>query len=275
MEITVLIENTAPEGLMAEWGLSLHIRHEGKNYLLDAGGSDAFAANARALGIDLADVDAAVLSHAHFDHSGGLDEFCTVNDHAPVYIRAEAAENCYSWHRRLPKYIGVQKGVLKKWQKRFVRIKGEATIAPGVALLPHTDDRLRAKGKAAQMYVRKGIFLAPDEFRHEQSLVFELKRGIVIFSSCSHSGVDSILDEVTRAYPGKPILAMIGGFHLVRTPPREVHLLAERLKKMGAPQLYTGHCTGDAAMDILAQVLPDRVHTMITGMRFAIEEAGA
>lgn len=273
MKITVLIENTAPEGLTAEWGLSLHIEHAGKSYLLDAGSTDTFAANARALGIRLEDVDAAVLSHAHFDHSGGLDGFCAANSRAPVYIRSAAAENCYSWHRRFPKYIGVQKGVLKKWESRFVRTDGDFAIAPGVALIPHRDDRLRTKGKAAQMYVRRGILLLPDEFKHEQSLVFEVDDGIVIFSSCSHSGVDSILDEITQVFPGKSILAMIGGFHLVRTPPREVRLLAERLKKMGAPQLYTGHCTGSAAMEILAEALPDRVHPMTTGMRFEIGAA--
>ncbi len=275
MKISVLIENTAPEGLTAEWGLSLHIVHDGKNYLLDAGSTDVFAENARLMGIDLKNVDAAVLSHAHYDHSGGLDAFCAINDRAPVYIRSSAAENCYSWHRRFPKYIGVQKGVLKKWAHRFVRAEGDYAIAPGVMLLPHRDDALKAKGRAAQMYIRKGILLVPDEFRHEQSLIFEMGEGIVIFSSCSHSGVDSILDEVTQSYPGKTILAMIGGFHLVRTPPREVRLLAERLKKMGAPQLYTGHCTGDTAMAILSEVLPDRVHAMTTGMQFAIGEENA
>lgn len=275
MRITVLIENTAPEGLTAEWGLSLYIEHEGRRYLLDAGSSNAFAQNARSLGISLEDVDAAVLSHAHYDHSGGLAAFCSLNERAPVYIRREAGENCYSWHRRLPKYIGVQKGVLKKWERRFVRADGTFSIAPGVALLPHSDVSLKAKGKAAQMYVRRGLWLFPDEFRHEQSLVFETNGGLVIFSSCSHSGVDSILDEASKAYPNRPILAMVGGFHLVRTSPREVRLLAERLKRMGAPQLYTGHCTGDAAMEILAEALPDRVHAMTTGMRFEIGEADA
>ena len=275
MKITVLIENSAPEGLAAEWGLSLHIEHAGKNYLLDAGSTAIFAENAKALGIDLKKVDAAVLSHAHYDHSGGLDAFCTMNERALVYIRQTTAENCYSWHKRFPKYIGVQKGVLKRWADRFVRVDGRFSIAPGISLLPHEDDALKAKGKAAQMYVRKGLLLFPDEFHHEQSLVFEVDAGIVIFSSCSHSGVDSILDEIARAYPGKPVLAMVGGLHLFRTPPREVRLLAERLTKMGAPQLYTGHCTGDAAMEILSEILPGRVHAMSTGMKFEIGEEGA
>lgn len=270
MKITVLIENTAPEGLTAEWGLSLYIEHDGLRYLLDAGSSDAFAENARALGVPLEKVDAAVLSHAHYDHSGGLDAFCMLNDHAPVYIRSSAKENCYSWHRRLPKYIGVQRGVLKKHEKRFVRVEGDHEIAAGVTLTAHRATDLKARGKAAQMYLRKGILLVPDEFRHEQSLVFDTAEGLVIFNSCSHSGVDSILDETAQIFPGRPIRAMVGGFHLVRTPPREVRLLAQRLLKMGVPELYSGHCTGDAAMEILHQTLPGRVHTMTTGMRFEI-----
>lgn len=272
MKITVLMENTAPEGLIAEWGLSLHIEHEGRSYLLDAGGSDAFVSNARALGIALERVEAAVLSHAHYDHSGGLDAFCALNNHAPVYIRSAAKENCYSWHRRFPKYIGIQKGVLKKYEERFVRVDGDFSIAPGVTLTAHRAKDLKARGKTAQMYVRKGIVLLPDEFRHEQSLVFDTEGGLVIFNSCSHSGVDSILDETAQIFPGRPIRAMVGGFHLVRTPPREVRLLAERLVKMGAPSLYTGHCTGDAAMEILQEALPGRVHAMTTGMCFEIGE---
>lgn len=272
MKVTVLIENTASEGLTAEWGLSLYIEFQGRSYLLDAGGSDAFVQNAKVLGIGLENVDAAVLSHAHFDHSDGLDAFCSLNDRAPIYIRSSVRENCYSWHHRFPKYIGVQRGMLKKHAQRWVRVDGDHELAQGVTLVPHKMEGLRSKGKAAQMYVRKGLWLVPDSFVHEQSLVFETGQGLVVFSSCSHSGIDSILDEIARTYPGRPVRAMVGGFHLVRTPPREVRLLALRLKKMGAPKLYTGHCTGEQAMEILREQLPEQVHAMTTGMTFEIDE---
>ena len=75
MKIVTLIENTAPENLIAEWGLSLLIEYRGKRYLLDAGGSKRCAENADRLGVPLSEVDAAILSHAHFDHSGGLEAF--------------------------------------------------------------------------------------------------------------------------------------------------------------------------------------------------------
>lgn len=271
MKITVLIENTAPENLKAEWGLSLLIEHGGKKYLLDAGASPAFIENSKALGLSLADVDAAVLSHAHFDHSDGLDAFCDLNDHALVYIRRDAAENCYSWHRRFPKYIGVRCGVMKKRSGRFVRVDGDYSIGRGVMLIPHKASDLRQRGKTAQMYVRKGFWLVPDEFRHEHSLVFDAPDGLIIFSSCSHSGVDSILDEIAKTFPGKQVRAVVGGLHLVRTPPREIRLLAERLRKMGVPEIYTGHCTGEQAMAILEEELPGHVHRMETGMVFELD----
>ena len=74
MKVTVLVENTAPQdsGLTPEHGLSLYIQYREHNILLDAGCSQAFAQNAKALGVDLKQVDLAVLSHGHFDHADGL-----------------------------------------------------------------------------------------------------------------------------------------------------------------------------------------------------------
>lgn len=75
MKVTTLIENQAPDSLCREHGLAMHIEYKGKNYLLDTGASGQFAENAHRLGICLSDVDAAFLSHAHYDHSGGYREF--------------------------------------------------------------------------------------------------------------------------------------------------------------------------------------------------------
>lgn len=77
MKVTVLVENTAPQdsGLTPEHGLSLYIQYREHNILLDAGCSQAFAHNAQALGVDLKQVDLAVLSHGHFDHADGLRYF--------------------------------------------------------------------------------------------------------------------------------------------------------------------------------------------------------
>ena len=82
MKITVLVENSTSCRLYGEHGLSVYIEYDGKKYLLDTGASTLFAKNAKELGISLADIDTAFLSHAHYDHSGGFEAFFKENDKA-------------------------------------------------------------------------------------------------------------------------------------------------------------------------------------------------
>ena len=86
MKITVLVDNLRNGPLKGEWGLSFLIEYEKWKILLDTGASGLFARNARRLGIDLGEVDHAVLSHAHYDHSDGMSAFFRENDHAALYI---------------------------------------------------------------------------------------------------------------------------------------------------------------------------------------------
>ena len=111
MKVTVLMENTALEGcgLTPEHGLSLYIEYRGRKLLLDAGASEKFADNAQALGVDLAAVELAVLSHGHNDHAGGLGQFFRLNRQAPVYICAGAAGPVYAEHPDGRRFIGIDR----------------------------------------------------------------------------------------------------------------------------------------------------------------------
>ena len=109
-----------------------------------------------------------------------------------------------------------------------------------------------------------------DCFDHEQSLVLDTEKGLVIFNSCSHGGADHIIREIGEVFPGKKIFALIGGFHLYLSPEREVLRLAEEIKATGIEEIYTGHCTGEKAFDVLHQVLGDKAHQIYTGMEIEI-----
>ena len=91
----VLVDNISADELTSEWGLAVYIEYGDKVVLLDVGASDIFKKNAEMLSVDLTKVDAAVLSHAHADHSDGMDTFFSVNDKAKFYLRADAKEDCY------------------------------------------------------------------------------------------------------------------------------------------------------------------------------------
>ena len=112
LRITVLMENTAREGLEAEHGLSFFLEYRGRRFLLDAGSSGRFADNAQKLGVDLDGVELAALSHGHYDHADGLRAFFALNDRAPVYIRPQAGEAYYSKSGGVPQICGHPSGDL-------------------------------------------------------------------------------------------------------------------------------------------------------------------
>lgn len=262
----VLIENTTRSDLIAEWGLAIYIEYGGKKFLLDTGATGKFVENAEALGIDLEEVDYGVLSHAHYDHSDGMEAFFAINRKAPFYLRESADGMYYGTNDKGREYAGIKREYFTWFSDRFIFAEGDHQITEGVYLIPHKSGDLRSVGEKAQMYEEKDGEWVPDAFTHEQSLVFDTESGLVIFNSCSHGGVDVILNEVAQTFPDKNISAMIGGFHLHATPEDEVRNLARKLKAIGIPRLITGHCTGDKAYEVLREELGERVEMMYTGM---------
>ena len=271
LKVTVLVDNTDGDGLKGEWGLSFYIEYNGKAVLLDAGLSPLFAVNAEKMGIDLNKVDLAVLSHAHDDHANGLERFFELNDHAMLYVAGGCAENCYDRPGLFYKYAGIPRGIMKRHEDRIIKADADMSIAGGIRLLGHTTPDLEKLGLMEKMYLRQGFMrYIPDDFSHEHSLVFEMDNGVVIFNSCSHAGADNIINEVSKAYPGKRILAMIGGFHLFNKSDEYVRAFAKRLEDAGALHIYKGHCTGKKAWDMLHDELGDKVHALRTGLVFEI-----
>ena len=273
MKATVLADNIKGCGLKGEWGLCIYIEYGDKVVLLDTGASDLFVKNAEQLGLDLKKVDFGVLSHAHFDHADGMKAFFSANERAPFYLQKDAKENCYEKFWIFSKYIGIPRGILEEAKDRIRFAEGKFQICPGVWLLPHTTQGLEAVGKRNHMYLRDegrdGRKWRPDDFSHEHSLVFETVNGLVIFNSCSHGGADNIIREVHEAWPGEKIKAIIGGFHLYTRKTDEIRQLARSIKATGIQQVYTGHCTGGKAFDVLKEELGDMVHQLSCG--FVIE----
>ena len=266
---TVLVDNIANNGLRSEWGLAVYIEYHGKKILLDTGASPLFCRNAEQLCIDLSAVDFGVLSHAHFDHSDGMEAFFRVNETAPFYLQREAKEDCYGRKLIFSRYIGIEKGLLARRAERIRYVDGRAELCEGVTLLPHTTQNLAARGKAAHMVRRRDGRWVTDDFAHEQTLVFSTEKGLVIFNSCSHGGVDNIIREVQEAFPARHIHAYLGGFHLFRSPESEVRALAERIRACGLDRIVTGHCTGEKAFGILAET-PGDAQQMYCGFRFEV-----
>ncbi len=268
LKATVLIDNTAPEALLSEWGLSVYIEYRGRRILLDTGKSGGFAKNARRLGIDLSAAEFGVLSHAHYDHADGMGDFFSCNSGADFYLREGAAENCYSGEGEERHYIGIKQGTLDRYRSRIRLCKGLYELSDGVWLLGHSRD-MTAAGRNAHMYLLDVGEWSIDRFAHEQSLVFETEKGLVVFNSCCHGGADIVIEEAREAL-GKDVYALVGGLHLFRSDDSYVLDMAEKLRNTGVKRIITGHCTGERGLELLKKELPDIVEAMSSGYVFEI-----
>ena len=273
MKVTVLMENTALEGcgLVPEHGLSLYIEYRVHKLLLDAGSSGRFAENAQALGVDLAGVETAVLSHGHYDHADGLRRFFQINSRAKVYTRPGAAGPYFAKDPAGYRYIGIHRDVQEAG--RLVEAEGLFPLLEGAWLVPEPRHDPDFAGQAADLLVKRGEDnFVPDDYRHEQSLVLEGQRGLVIFNSCSHGGIVNIVRGVLEQLPGKRIFAVVGGFHMfgkgesgMNCAPEYVFRVAAALKELGVEEIYTGHCTGEPALNLLKERFGPGCHALATG----------
>ena len=270
MHITVLSDNNGTEQLPGEWGLSILIEWNSLRILLDAGSSDLFLKNAAALGKDLTHLDFAVLSHAHYDHADGFVPLLRDNPALRVYVRSCVMNDCYAQKENGMEYIGVAPALLDEFERRLVRVDGDHKLAEGIWLIPHKHPHRAQIGARERMYTMSCCILHPDDFSHEQSLVFETEKGLYIFNSCSHAGAAEIIAEVCETFPDQKVYAYVGGFHLYQKTPEEVAQFADRLDACGVETIITGHCTGDAAFAILKERLGERITQFHTGLEMDI-----
>lgn len=273
MKITVLMENTAPEGcgLTPEHGLSLYIEHRGRKLLLDAGSSGKFADNAQALGIDLSAVEAAALSHGHYDHADGLRRFFRLNSRAKVYARPGADGPHFSMGKDGPYFIGIHRDICTQFRDRFEAVEGVYELTESAWLVP---DLVReTSGRSDGLLYKRGEDdFIPDDFRHEQSLVLEGEKGLVVLNSCSHGGIVNIVRGVQDQLPGKKVYAVVGGLHMaakgqgaLNCTPEYVCQVADALKELGVEEIHTGHCTGETALGLLRERFGPGCHALATG----------
>lgn len=278
MEVTVLIENEQlgkKSALKTEHGLSLHVRHNQKKILIDCGGSDGFLKNANTLGIDISQIDYGILTHHHYDHGGGLSVFFEHNTHGKIHLADKPPGSLYfkGLGGIITKYIGLDQTLFGKYPERFQFIKEMVEIAPDFFLFNEIVSTYpRPKGNQ-KLFAKTDSGYVLDDFSHELVAVMREKDGITVFTGCAHSGILNMVESVVSRFPDSSIKAVVGGFHLAGIPVAsmlpeskdEIREIAKQLLKYPIDKVYTGHCTGLKAYNILKKVMGDRLEYMDTG----------
>ena len=258
MRITVLSENTVcREGLMPEHGLSLYIEANGHKVLFDMGQSELFLQHADLLGVDVAAVDVAVLSHGHYDHGGGLSAFLAANGQARVYVN----QNAFGPHCRADgSYIGLDAALAADGRLCYVGERHE--INDTLSLFACNEPEKPYGLDSAGLCLREGDRLVPEDFRHEQYLLIREGERRILISGCSHKGILNLAEWFAPD-------VLVGGFHLSKysTAGEEsgaLDRIAARLSA-GRTTYYTCHCTGVPQYEYLKEKMGDRLQYLACG----------
>lgn len=271
IRVTVLVENTAQGArLLGEHGLAYWIEWEDRRVLLDTGQGVVLAGNAYKLDVPLHQAAAVILSHGHYDHSGGLAH--VVRSQRPVVYAHPAAFE--------PKFARRQDGTARDigmppMSQRALTANGVtviATTAPTVVL-----QRLTVTGPIPRLtdfedpggpFFLDAACTQPDPLIDDQAVFFEVRDGVVVLLGCAHAGVVNTLQYVAQLTGGQPIRAVLGGMHLVEASAERLARTIAALRTWDIPSLAPAHCTGLAATAALWNAFPGRCTTCHVGTQF-------
>jgi 7,8-dihydropterin-6-yl-methyl-4-(beta-D-ribofuranosyl)aminobenzene 5'-phosphate synthase len=200
-----------------------------------------------------------------------LAKFFKENTNGTVYLRRSVKGDQVGVVPSHPvKFIGLDKKLLDEHANRIVYVADNLEVSPGFHLVTDIPDVYGKPSGDQRLKIRQNGKLMPDTFEHELVTVVEMDDALVVLTGCAHNGVLNMIEAVHRALPNKPIQAVIGGFHLGHEAEEKVIEIGEALLSLGIPEIYTGHCTGDKAVDLLAEVLGERLHRLYTGLMMEI-----
>jgi len=258
-------------GFRGEHGLSLYMETADMKLLLDAGQTDAFISNAQALGIDLSSLDAVVVSHGHYDHGGGLK---VLYDRLSILPPPLFAGRGFDAPRRSKngsqlKDIGLSPQLLPEHSPAPILIDTFEKLSASAYILPPAEKIDGAEAFSRFRVIQDGSDIL-DNFDDELSLVFDEMEGIVIVTGCAHRGILNIAHAAIKAFPGKPIKAFVGGFHLVDVSDEELIKIAKTIAAIEPKAVFCSHCTGPRGFSALLNFLPGRVAWLSCGMSISI-----
>ena len=272
MQILNLIEDTKGRSdLINAHGLSFYIETKMHKIILDLGPSEKTIYNAKTLGVDLSEVDTVILSHGHYDHSGGIIPFTKINDKAIIYMQdnvtkeyyADDGQNAIARYR----YIGIDKDISNLSQVRFVN--GDFKIDDELELFVINNKKHEIPFTNRRLLVKEGDTFKQDDFNHEHFLVVHQNGKSYLMSGCAHNGMLNIIEEYIDRYGTAPDV-VVSGFHLAKkkeyseTEVEEIRALAEELKKYPT-RFVTCHCTGMKAFELMKEIMGDKLEYVHTG----------
>jgi len=262
LKITILVDNIAGQNLTAEHGLALWIEVGTERILFDTGQGVALAGNARELGIGLDRAGVLILSHGHYDHTGGIAQVTRHAGKMNVYCHPGVVQPRYSIRNGAPKPIEMPRESMSAldrlpdhrlhWVLEPVSLCEEIGITGPIARETSYED------VGGPFYLdREGK--RPDSIEDDLALWVRTNDGLVVCVGCCHAGLVNTLNHILRLNPDSRIRAIIGGFHLIEASSQRLDQTIAALRSLEPDMVVPCHCTGQRAVTALSDGLGKRV----------------
>lgn len=267
--LTVVVNNavTPASPLLGEHGLSMWLEHQGLNLLYDTGRGRALLPNLEALNLDPASLDAVVLSHGHYDHSGGLAELLKLRGRpTPVWCHPAAFGLHLVQDQPAPREVGprLSQAQYEELGAVFHWARGNSQPWPGVTLLTDIPRRTAFEAPAPELLTRRGDALIPDPLEDDLALLVLGAKGPAVLTGCAHAGALNVL-AAAREAAGRPLALLAGGTHLGPAPAAQQEASLKALAAAPGLQVAAGHCTGLSMAGRLQAALGPRFRHLEAG----------
>jgi 7,8-dihydropterin-6-yl-methyl-4-(beta-D-ribofuranosyl)aminobenzene 5'-phosphate synthase len=273
--ISILADNCAVDGFVCEHGLALWIETDGMRLLFDTGQGNAVMLNAGTMGIQLSLTDAVILSHGHYDHTGGVTYILSHARYPHLFCHPAALRKRYSIHDGKARDISMPEAERAAAERLLTGLfcptaePFQLSITVGITgYIPRNND---FEDTGGPFYLDPDA-ASTDSIEDDLALWIKTPEGLVVCVGCAHAGIVNTLHHIINLVGHEErIRAIIGGLHLANASDERIACTVSELQSFAPELIVPCHCSGERAIAAMTDGFPSAVRTGHAGLRIVLK----